>query len=431
VDYLEYDLKPDKWIKKLLRQIADGTYEPMKPITFYLAKSNGFSRRMTFPQIPDLVLYRTCVDYLYNRTRRFEAKHVYFERGKLAKVQGIAESKAKQIEKAVSQSKSLFFKSYAEYLTGGSRRFRAWLKYDQYRKYLIFKRIHLYIVITDITNFFDSVLFTHISDALFTARAPPRMVGLIYLLLERFCYRGGMRENPRIGLPVDEFDCSRKLAHMLLYSHDNRMVELVGEDNYVRWMDDQNFGVSSKAQALKLLSHVGMSLTKISSDLLRGKMSILGKELCANVVPLLILRYGDRRSLGLLKRIIVGDSNLSDLPTVVRSAALVYSSYSKKEFYEVRRAASRLRDNNLAYIVQAIEKIIELKDVPKRLQERLVLRYDAVAGYKFLDMRTLLSARLLKLNQHKSIETWLTKREAEWINQGISLYDQRMIKRLL
>jgi len=28
VDFLDYDIEPDVWIRRLLRQIADGTYEP-------------------------------------------------------------------------------------------------------------------------------------------------------------------------------------------------------------------------------------------------------------------------------------------------------------------------------------------------------------------------------------------------------------------
>ena len=41
------------------------------------------------------------------------------------------------------------------------------------------------------------------------------------------------------------------------------MVALVGEDNYVRWMDDQNFGVSSTAEGLRVLSEVGKSLASL------------------------------------------------------------------------------------------------------------------------------------------------------------------------
>jgi hypothetical protein len=41
------------------------------------------------------------------------------------------------------------------------------------------------------------------------------------------------------------------------------MVKLVGEEHYVRWMDDQNMGVSSRAEGLKVLAEVGRSLSRL------------------------------------------------------------------------------------------------------------------------------------------------------------------------
>lgn len=95
VDYLEYDIDPETWIRSLLREIAEGAYEPNTPVRYPLAKSKGFSRRMTLPQVRDLVLYRAIVDYLYARMKRREHRHVYFERGRLAKVSKEAAASAR------------------------------------------------------------------------------------------------------------------------------------------------------------------------------------------------------------------------------------------------------------------------------------------------------------------------------------------------
>ena len=89
------------------------------------------------------------------------------------------------------------------------------------------------------------------------------MVGLLFFILERLSIRDAYGESPRIGLPVDEFDCSRKLAHIFLYPHDDRMTTTVGDDAYIRWMDDQTIGVSSRAAGLKVLSHLGKSLARL------------------------------------------------------------------------------------------------------------------------------------------------------------------------
>jgi hypothetical protein len=146
VDFLEYDIEPKVWIQRLLDQLERGIYEPSAPQRFELAKAKGFSRRLTFPEIPDLVLYRAVVDYLFSRVRRREYKHVYFEQDTLAEATKRATSEA-----------IVVMQDLAPYASLSTRRIHAWLRYDQYRRYLILRDIFPFIVITDITNFFDSV----------------------------------------------------------------------------------------------------------------------------------------------------------------------------------------------------------------------------------------------------------------------------------
>lgn len=94
IDFVDYDVDPDVWIKRLLLQIATGRYEPATPFRFTIGKSNGFSRTMTQPGIPDLVLYRTIVDALYRKALRREHKHVYFKRERLQQAQNAAQQQA-------------------------------------------------------------------------------------------------------------------------------------------------------------------------------------------------------------------------------------------------------------------------------------------------------------------------------------------------
>jgi hypothetical protein len=253
VDHLEYDIDPNVWIQQLLEQIRRGTYEPSSPRRFTLAKSKGFSRRMTVPSIQDLVLYRAIVDYLYKGIKGHERKHVYFEQRTLSRVASKNVTAAQRHMSAIA----------TEYPLRSYSRFLAWLKYDQYRKYLIFEEIHPFIVTTDITNFFDTVLYSRIADVFYGGSLPPRMIGLLFFLLERLSIREPYSESPRIGLPVDEFDCSRKLAHMILFPHDARMTAKVGEDSYARWMDDQLVAVTSREQGYKIIGQISESISRL------------------------------------------------------------------------------------------------------------------------------------------------------------------------
>lgn len=257
VDWLEYDLDPNKWIGMLLRDLSNGTYAPAKPLRFTEAKSNGFSRRMTMPAVPDLVLYRAIVDHLYRKAKRFECTRAFCERDELPQAKASAE------ERPVDPSTRFLHDFLMDYETASRRTFRAWLLYSQYRKLLAFRKVHKFIVVTDITNFFDSVLYSRIADSLSRISVPPRMMGLLFFLLEHLSIRDAFSESPRIGLPVDEFACSRKLAHMVLFPHDDRMVAAVGEESYIRWMDDQNFGVATRADGLRCLARVSDSLARL------------------------------------------------------------------------------------------------------------------------------------------------------------------------
>ncbi len=236
VDHLEFDIDPEVWIRRLIGQLAKGSYEPRMPERFSVAKGNGFSRRMTLPAVPDLVLYRAVAHHCYNKAGRRERRHVYFERRDLSRVQQRVQREAKDL---VSHPYTGFRR----------RRFYAWLKYDQYRRYLLFKKAFPFVVVSDVTNFFDSIQHQRVNDAM-AGLASAKMLGLLTFLLERLSIREAYSGSPQVGLPVEEFDCSRAIAHMVLFPHDERMVESVGESAYVRWMDDQNVGAVSRAGAM-------------------------------------------------------------------------------------------------------------------------------------------------------------------------------------
>ncbi len=579
IDFVDYDVDPDKWIRTLLVQISSGRYEPATPFRFTIGKSNGFSRTMTQPAIPDLVLYRTIVDEIYRKALRREHKHVYFKRERLQSAQKLAQQQAVlQINWAT------------QYRMTSQRSFLNWLRFAQYRKYLLLQATHPYLVVTDITNFFDSLLHSHVDEAIRGLPVTPRMIGLLFFLLERLSIRQDYAGSHGISLPVDEFDCSRTLAHITLFSHDDSMIALVGEDNYVRWMDDQNLGVSSKAAGLKVLSEVGKSLARLhlspnskksriltlsearrhfhldlnemldkaddaaknaktrkqrirfskqvrqiwakaqphedkgefdkvlrrlyklagfarlrflrrraladvlaeprladrvcdymrcsgtvaeyinwargvmgaeeqvypdvdvalteglqrleppkfearrirtlATDFLTGKSNSTGAAECKVLAPLLILRCGDRRSLPLLRKCFDDETSFVS-PPLLRAAAVVYASYGDKEFATVRRSASRLLRNHLADVVKLIERIRRYTDVPSRYKARLRPQYDSVARMLYVDMRSLLTVRLLKLSKAPNVKRWISDWQASVLAQTVSAYDRALLKRLL
>ena len=578
IDYLDYDVDPDVWIARLLHNISSGVYEPGTPLRFPLAKSPSFKRTLTFPAIPDLVLYRAIADYIHRRAKKFQQPHVYYRRADFHKAAAAATQAAEQQMQRLA----------ADYRFTSAHSFLNWLNYTQYRKLLIVNKVFPFVVISDITNFFNSVLHSEVSNAFQDFPIPSRLIGLLFFLLERFAIRADYSGSPGIGLPVDEFECSRTIANLVLFSHDRRVVRIVGKDAYVRWMDDQIIGVKSRAEGLRLLGVLEESLsnlyltpnakksdvlslsnaklhfhldtnaaldiletkaakkshrrralvrelsrawrialrheskgqwgqiqkrvyrlagltrarflrTRAAKDLLENPSladrisdymrcsgsateyldfvrAILGHKeqihydvvlvfieallrleasgansrllvrnaenlltairdrkrtaLFAAPASLLILRFGDRRHISVLRRCFrEGSKGMPSQAT--RAAAIVYASYGRKEFQQVRRAAAVHLFNPLALLVRLVLRISKFREVPNRYKSRLIIRHDSVSGRKYVDMRVLLAARLLTLNRKNNVRLWLKTWADNATKQPVSAFDKRLLARLL
>jgi hypothetical protein len=527
------------------------------------------------PSIPDATLYRALVDGFYQRLRRYEVKHAYFERAALDAAQREAADQARRE-----------IQGDPRYPPTSRQRYLAWLKFDEYRRHLILEKLYDHIVIADISNYFDSILHSRLSESLHRAGAHPATVGLLFFLLERLSIRREHTESPGIGLPVDELDCSRKLAHIFLFSHDQRMTRALGADAYVRWMDDQTIGVDTRASGLRAIGELNSSLARlyltasvakskiltlnearrhfhlatnaafreiddgpkaglprvdlrsdfevawkralraegkgewekilkwtyrlaarldvrdfrgravddvlahprlasriadymratgsavafvdfaellwnheeqvypdvsralfevflrlepvaatqkrirnVAAEILRGRSKLTSLIATAAIAPLAILRFADRRSLPLLARTFTDKPD--DLPPqTVRSAAVVYASYGAEQFAFVKRSAAKIMRHTLTDLVRFVERVIAYDEVPRRFKPRLELRFDAITGRSYFDMRSLVALRLLALSKSMAVKKWVVGKTDELSKSHISSSDKRMIQRL-
>jgi hypothetical protein len=173
------------------------------------------------------------------------------------------------------------------------------------------------------------------------------------------------------------------------------------------------------------------TIRQIGSGLLSGAYPISNAFECAAVGPLILLRFGDRRSLPLLRRTC---DELIDKrpPEVVRASAAVFASFGRGEFQTVRRATSRLLRGNLAELVRFVERVLKYEEVPGSYKARINPRMDSVRNIKYVDMRSVVAARLLALNDRPKVKAFLKAKIIELSQrQGVSVYDQRLLSRLV
>ncbi len=167
-----------------------------------------------------------------------------------------------------------------------------------------------------------------------------------------------------------------------------------------------------------------------AASLLAGKNISSRSYLSRVLAPLLLLRFSDRRSLPLLRRGFDEDKLAPPLP-LLRASAIVYASYGVSEFRAVRGSASRLMRNELATVVKLIERIRKYDDVPIRYKARLKPRYDSVSGTKYVDLRALLTVRLLRLASSARVARWISTWKSDILAQSISPFDKRLVRKLL
>jgi hypothetical protein len=90
-----------------------------------------------------------------------------------------------------------------------------------------------------------------------------------------------------------------------------------------------------------------MRIRAFGSALLRDEtVSIPGAQECKAIAALLVLRFGDRRSLPLLLKCVEDDSGRNP-PSIVRSCAFVYASFGLSEYRGVQASCLRARFRRL------------------------------------------------------------------------------------
>ncbi len=97
----------------------------------------------------------------------------------------------------------------------------------------------------------------------------------------------------------------------------------------------------------------------------------------------------------------------------------------------MRRSAAVLLLNPLALMVRLVQRIMHFREVPDRYKARLQAWYDPVNNRNYLDMRTLVAARLLALNRKKLVTLWLKQWALNLGKKRLSAFDKRLLQRLV
>ena len=257
LDWADWSVALDTSLDQLRRDILSGAYSPGPPTRYEVGKSKGSYRVITAYNIRDALVYRHLCDRAFEDALPLKIRGAFFSR----------RHSASPVGPTFSLRGDAYYRS-----------FEVWLRYHEYRTRTLLNEIYRVLVISDISNYFDSISHNILLEYLAPLGLPRKSIGLLGRLLESFKPPTGHSPNPRIGLAVDELDCSRELAHLFLFEHDHRIAGEVGEANYVRWMDDQNIGAKDTAHARQIVNALTRSLSTQRLTLNDGKTNFLSPE---------------------------------------------------------------------------------------------------------------------------------------------------------
>lgn len=253
-DYYDFHLHIDNRIRAIINSILDGTYQPSRPIRVKSEKKFGITRQLVVLYPDDALVLEVVGDFLAKIVNDAQpSKKAFFSRNHV-------------------QPKSIadFDKNFG---------YPWWILWPEFQKEIMeFTQKRKYTVVTDVANYYDSIDFCQLRN--FLASLGPvseAFLDFLFFLLERFVWRPDYLPFPGRGLPQINLDAPRLVAHAFLFEVDSLISELTNND-FVRWMDDINFGCDEYFDAQKLINSIddlllsrGLHLNPSKTQILKSK----------------------------------------------------------------------------------------------------------------------------------------------------------------
>ncbi|MDA9549826.1 hypothetical protein ACM43_36275 [Bradyrhizobium sp. CCBAU 45321] len=235
--------------KKLSHLILSGDYVPQKAQRILVEKSKGLCRQLVIPTIRDAIVLQCLSDALYSE------------------IKGKAPT-----TKSFFEPKDHTFSS----IPHGYGTFAAWLNFQ--KELFKFSKARNFVVVTDIANYYDSISYVHLRNAIAPISGVEEcVIDMLIYVLSDLLWQPDYTPRIEVGLPQVNLDAPRLLAHCFLYELDAFLASNPNRD-FVRYMDDIDIGVDTIVDAKEVLKSVDLVLQTKQVRLNSGKTSILTRS---------------------------------------------------------------------------------------------------------------------------------------------------------
>lgn len=230
-DYYDFNVSIEVQASQISDEILAGQYASSKPLIYKVEKKLGICRHLMIPTPSDALVFQVIVESISKELhKKAPSKKAYYSR---------ESSRPKLPHESGDDSYPWFIQ---------------WKKFqkDIYQ----FSKEYDYLVVTDISNFFDSVGLRELRHVIASGTKIPEVIlDLIFMVIENLSWNPDYLPTSPRGLPTINIEAMRLLAHCFLFEVDEVLLDCTSGD-FVRWMDDINFGVNSVSEGSKILGQL-------------------------------------------------------------------------------------------------------------------------------------------------------------------------------
>lgn len=252
-DYYDFHKNKDSLMNVIINQVTTGVYYSKQPYIIRVEKGNGISRHLQIPSPQDAIVLQTIVNGISPIIlSKQPSKQSYFSRS----------HKRKTIEDIDDSFPYDWRQLWPDFQS------RIWDFTNSYN----------FVVVTDIANFYDNISMSRLRNVLSSyGTIKETLLDFLFYMLESFIWRPDYLPFSGVGLPQINFDAPRLLAHSFLYEID-RYLDKSTKGDFVRWMDDIDFGVKDIDTGRRILRHLDELLLTRGLRLNTGKTGILSSQ---------------------------------------------------------------------------------------------------------------------------------------------------------
>ena len=231
-DYYDFNYFIEDKAVTIISDIKKGTYRSQTPLVYKIEKKYGVCRHMILPQPMDALVLQALTEYLYPIIKKKEpSKNAFYSRNR---------SFNKKPHEVVD------FDSFS-WLENWKRMQEEIFRFNQHKKY---------IVVTDLTNYFDSIDLQDLRHFISTNfNVNETTVDLIFRIIVDIAWIPDYLPFTPRGLPTINIEAIRLLAHAYLFEID-KILKKKANNNFARWMDDITIGCDSIKEATEIISSI-------------------------------------------------------------------------------------------------------------------------------------------------------------------------------